>query len=426
VPSTRSADNLNGSPPQQRPRLLLAVLALGLAFTAGSALTGAAQSFPPLRPGYAGDGSCAGCHRQQSLSYLRTAHRFTSQLPTPESVHGSFAPGTNVLTIVAPNNDSGEPSLQFRMDHEAGRYYETAITGFGTQLQRQRESIDIVTGSGKRGQTFLYWQGDQLFELPVSYWTAGHRWINSPGYDDGTANFSRPIYPACMECHASYLRPRSDSPDTNRFDRASFEPGIGCETCHGPGAKHVALEAERVAHPSKPDPKIESELAAAAILNPAKFSRDRQIDLCALCHNGIAREPLATAFSYVPGQPLSKYFRRLDVAPVEHPDVHGNQVGLLERSRCFRESANMTCSTCHDTHAPERAAASYSEKCLSCHRWQACPESKQIGIGITSRCVACHMPIEPTTVIVSTTAGAEVHATMRNHWIKVYPTVSRP
>jgi hypothetical protein len=173
-------------------------------------------------------------------------------------------------------------------------------------------------------------------------------------------------------------------------------------------------------------PNVEAERALAAIVNPAKLSHDRQLDLCALCHNGIAREPLAPAFSYVPGEPLNKYFRPLDTAAVEHPDVHGNQVGLLERSRCFRESPNMTCSTCHNVHAPEREPASYSATCLTCHRWQACPESKHLGAAIQSRCIGCHMPVEPTTVIVSTTAGAEVHATMRNHWIKVYPTTQLP
>ena len=388
------------------------LFAITLGGTAASAHGHQDKAASPLRPGYAGDAACAGCHRQRALSYLHTAHHFASQLPTAQSVHGSFEPGPNILSILAQDNAIGLPSLQFRMDHADGRFYETAITGFPGKLDERRESIDLITGSGKRGQTYLYWQGDQLFELPVSYWTDGHRWINSPGYDDGTANFSRAIYPGCMECHASYLRPLSDSPDTNRFDRGSLVPGISCETCHGPGAKHVAMESSRAPASVK--------LADTAILNPSHFSRERQVELCALCHNGIQRESLAPAFSYVPGQPLSQYFKPLDTAAVKHPDVHGNQVGLLERSRCFRDSPTMTCSTCHNTHEPERAAASYSQKCLSCHRWQQCGESRRIGASIQARCIGCHMPVEPTTVIVSTTAGKLVHATMRNHWIKVY------
>jgi hypothetical protein len=36
------------------------------------------------------------------------------------------------------------------------------------------------------------------------------------------------------------------------------------------------------------------------------------------------------------------------------------------------------------------------------------------------------MPNEATSVIVSQTAGNEVHATMRDHWIKVYPGAHLP
>jgi hypothetical protein len=86
----------------------------------------------------------------------------------------------------------------------------------------------------------------------------------------------------------------------------------------------------------------------------------------------------------------------------------------------------MTCSTCHDVHAPEQPAASYSAKCLTCHLWQSCGVAKTMGHRITSNCIDCHMPVEPTKVIVSNTAGKEVRAKMRNHWIKVYPDAHMP
>jgi len=312
--------------------------------------------------------------------------------------------------IVDPAHATAVPGLYFRMEEKGGSYYETAVTGWGNDLQTRTERIDVVTGSGVRGVTYLYWQGNKLYELPVSYWTDGHQWINSPGYENGSANFSRPVNPGCLECHATYIKALSSDPLTNSYDRNSLITGISCEICHGPGADHVARE--------KAGPVEGSD---QAILNPAKFSRDRQIDLCALCHNGIQREALAPAFSYVPGKPLSEYFKPIPSDTVEHPDVHGNQVGLLERSRCFRSSQTMTCSTCHDVHAPERVAASYSDRCLTCHQWQSCGMAKTMGEKIKANCIDCHMPVEPTNVIVSETAGKEIRATMRNHWIKVYP-----
>ncbi len=373
----------------------------------------APNSAPSIRPGYSGDAACLSCHRTQAESYLHTAHHLTSQLPSAQSIHGMFYAGTNTLTIVDPANDVGEPGLMFRMEARDNRFFETALTGFPPNFQSRTESIDIVTGSGKRGQTYLYWQGDRLFELPVSFWADGNRWINSPGYPNGTADFTRPINPACMECHATYLQPLSADPSTNRFKRDSFEPGISCETCHGSGSAHVTRHAGKSTTSSKsPDDTI---------LNPARFPRDRQVELCALCHNGIQREPLAAAFSYVPDRPLAEFFKPIPSRAVEHPDVHGNQVGLLQRSRCFLSSPEMSCSTCHNTHSPEQPAASYSARCLTCHQWQSCPVSRTLGNKIASNCIDCHMPVEPTTVIVSETAGKEVHATMRNHWIKVYP-----
>ena len=51
---------------------------------------------------HVGDASCLSCHKDQSLSYMRTSHHLTSQAATPASVLGSFQEGTNVLKIIDP------------------------------------------------------------------------------------------------------------------------------------------------------------------------------------------------------------------------------------------------------------------------------------------------------------------------------------
>ena len=48
--------------------------------------------------------------------------------------------------------------------------------------------MDLVVGSGKIGQTYLYWRDGILFELPVSWLTGAQHWINSPGFPDGVVN----------------------------------------------------------------------------------------------------------------------------------------------------------------------------------------------------------------------------------------------
>jgi hypothetical protein len=352
---------------------------------------------------------------------VHTAHHLTSQLANKDSILGSFHDGSNVLMIADPATAGDNPGLYFKMEARENGFYQTAVAGWPGTLQKKSERMDVVIGSGVRGQSYLYWQGDRLFELPVSYWSDGSRWINSPGYKNGTMNFSRAVIPRCIECHATYIEPRSPDPLTNQYAPGSLVTGISCERCHGSGVDHISLQQTKLNQPKTPAGAPAVPLAGGAILNPARFSRDRQVDLCALCHNGIRSEELVPAFSYVPGKPLDNYLHPNEGAPAAHPDVHGNQAGLLEKSRCYVSSPNMSCSTCHDVHQPERAAAAYSDRCLTCHQVESCGMFKTMGHKIAENCIDCHMPVESTNAIVSETAGQVIRPKMRNHWIKVYP-----
>ena len=363
------------------------------------------------REGYVGDATCKSCHVDQSLSYVHTAHHLTSQNPTGEAILGSFAKGSNTLKIADPAPAIGDPGISYEMEKRGADYYIAAVTGFAGDLQRRSEEIGVVVGSGVRGQSYLYWRGDELFELPVSYWSDGGRWINSPGYRNGPPNFDRPASARCLECHVSYTKALSDDPMGNRYDRESLVPGISCEVCHGPGSRHAALFAKG---------QTKGHLRETLILNPKHFARDRQVDLCALCHNGAAQREIAPAFSFIPGEPLARYLSEDTASADMHPDVHANQVGLLKRSRCYLSSSEMSCSTCHDVHAAERPAAAYSERCLTCHRVESCGMEKTMGPSIKSNCIDCHMPIEQTNAIVSETGDRVIRTKMRTHWIKVY------
>jgi hypothetical protein len=368
------------------------------------------------RTSYVGDAACIACHDKERLSYAKAAHPHASQPPLASTILGSFVEGENVLMISNPGTTTAhEPRLSFKMEAKNDGFYQTAIAESGVQRLTRSERIDIVVGSGVRGQTYLHWSGNALYELPVSYWRDGKQWINSPGYRDGTANFARHVDPRCLECHATYVKALSTDPQTNLFDKASFVPGISCESCHGAGAQHVAREKARLAS--------SKSLHDEAIINPASFTRDRKVDQCALCHNGTQRDELVPAFSYLPGEPLDKFLAPNSSENVEHPDVHGNQVGLLKRSLCYRSSSEMSCSTCHDVHALKHTLAEYSARCLTCHKWQSCGVSKTRGAAIKQNCIDCHMPVEETKAIVSVTAGRVLHAAIRTHWIRAYPQV---
>ena len=390
--------------------LLLSTLAIVLAFEAISQqpdLVPPDEKAPP-DSAYAGDQACASCHEKEAHTYFATPHYLDSTLPSDKTILGSFAPGKNVLR-------TANPDLIFAMIADNTGFFESAVNIHDPQhLSGDAEKIDIVVGSGRHGQTYLYWKDDQLFELPVSYWSYTHEWINSPGYTDGQANFNRFVEPRCLECHAT----RFDQlpPPRNRYGRDSIVLAIGCERCHGPGAEHVRRE-------SGADPPRAGS-AEIAIVNPARLANDRQLSLCALCHAGPG-EPIAPALTFKVGDDIADFVKITAPAANTPVDVHGNQVGALEASKCFT-SGKLTCSTCHNVHTTQQNANAFSSHCLECHTTHACGRFRQLGESIRGKCVECHMPVGKSRAITSAMSGTTLQAEMRTHRIAIYPEAAAP
>ena len=358
--------------------------------------------------GFVGDDACRSCHQQKIDTYYQTAHRLTSQNPEKNSVIGTFNEGANILRTSNPN-------LFFRMHADEKGFFQTAVWGTPPNTWSRTERLDMVIGSGGKGQSYLFWNEDELFQLPVGYSSVLGQWINGPGYRDGTANFDRPIIPRCLECHATFFKALEPLPTGNRYDKTNFVLGISCERCHGAGGEHVALE--------KSQPRAGSD---SFIVNPARLPRDRQFEVCSQCHGGQGIRELAPAFSYIPGHPLENY---IDLGPVDSNsdiDVHGKQVVLLEKSRCFQSSSNMSCATCHDVHEPEHNLAAFSRKCLSCHKVEACGVYPKLGLEIANNCIDCHMPNQESRVVFLDVEGKKVNPKFRTHWIKLYRSKSAP
>lgn len=268
---------------------------------------------------------CRACHREIVDSFAATAHANASKRASTESILGPFEGSKSRMFTRLPG-------VYFRMEGRNGAFYQTGIQGGRSRTER----FDLVIGSGRRGQTYLYWRDGLLFQLPVSYHAGSKRWINSPGYEDGTVHFERGIPPRCLDCHAAKFElARTSSGPRYRDD---YSLGIGCAKCHGETEDH-----KRIVRPS--------------------------IETCARCHSGLEHEK-----------------------PPE-PDVHGNQVGLLRSSKCFQKSGSMTCATCHDVHRMQRDAASFAPKCAACHAEGSCKRSA------SGDCVSCHMPVQQSKLI---------------------------
>ncbi len=358
---------------------------------------------------FAGSSSCAGCHSNIYQKHLKTAHFRTSALANDATITGSI--------------DAGKNSFQFstgglvKVEKRNGAIYQVAFTH---GAERISQKMDIVTGSGTKGQTFLTWSGNHLFQLPLTYFTSAGQWANSPGNPNKIA-INRPITSRCLECHTTFSEKISDA-EPEEFNPATMILGVDCEKCHGPGQHHVTFQSNNP-----------TSTKAQYILNPSKFTRQQSLDLCALCHGGRLQKT-KPSFSFNSGEKLSDYFF-IDTSAKDPNtlDVHGNQYGLLAGSKCFQKSSSMTCMTCHNVHENEKGmTALYSQRCISCHHAGTsglvlCKLDRENRTTIKDKCTSCHMPELPSKAIEVLLQGdtALTPAQMHTHLIKNYPVITK-
>jgi predicted CXXCH cytochrome family protein len=324
-------------------------------------------------PGYVDPAACKPCHPAIFESYQRTG------------MGRSFAKVTGV------------PPLAGYLHRGSQRNYSVATHDGAWFLQRTsplflEKRIDYTIGSGNHSRTYAHSnEQGRLIELPLSWYAEdGGVWRMSPGYDRADhADFRREISDSCLFCHNGYPSAAN----------GGLAQGIDCQRCHGPGERHIGSKG--------------------TVVNPAKLTWERQIEVCLQCHLESASRTLPdsmrrfgrTQFSYRPGEPLGDftlYFEFAKGVPDKRITVNGSAYGLM-KSRCFLQSAGrMTCTTCHDPHRTitgAEAEVHYSSVCRSCH--STAHESAR------RDCTGCHMQKRRTE--------DAVHVVMTDHLIRRKP-----
>jgi len=180
------------------------------------------------------------------------AHSSGRALDIPKEAVFDHQPSRTHYTV---RRNVGHPSVRFRVN--------------GVEGERP---LGYFIGSGRVGRSYLFQSDGFLFEAPVSWYASRSLWDVSPGYrNDSTVNLTRPVEPACLECHASGVRPIAGT--VNKYAAPPFaQEGVTCDRCHGDGEEH--------AH------------ARGPIVNPSKLDAERRDSVCQQCHlSGAVRIP---------------------------------------------------------------------------------------------------------------------------------------
>jgi len=371
-------------------------------------------SHDPRGTAFAGPEKCASCHKNIHTGFMGTAHRTTSSVASSTTIKGNF---------VAPGNEYYyKPEIKVVMEKRGDRYYQVAYQG---SAEQGAAPFDIVIGSGRKAQTFLYWDSAAIFQLPVSWSVVANNWVNSPNFPAHQVRFDRDIPVGCFECHGSYIKVTSNEMSgrhvVDNFDKDQLVYGIDCERCHGPAAKHAAF------HEQHPQEKKANFIARYTLLQ-----LQQKIDMCAQCHSGL-HQAMRSTFSFRPGDTLlNNFFIPADSAiNVASMDVHGNQTQLLQASQCYIKSNSLSCTSCHAVHETERDnMAAFSQRCMTCHNsnnHNFCKMASTIGAGIEKNCVDCHMPATPSKLITLLSNGqaSPTPNLVRTHLISIYAEATK-
>ncbi len=351
---------------------------------------------------FAGSQSCIPCHESIYKTHTATAHFNTSARANGENLQGSFNGEQDRINLVGS---------QVKLVAESEDYFQVTKSYPGKILDKSK--IDVVIGSGVKGQSHLTFKGDSLYQLQVSYFKLTNGWVNSPGFPN--QRFQRPVMDNCIKCHVTFAKNEDVSGMSNVYDKDSFIYGVDCERCHGPSQEHVDFR--------KGNLKLNT---ADPIVQIDTLSRNLRDNICAQCHAGLRANQLKNPFSYVVGEKLEEYSKNYNTRKPEYElDVHGNQYGLLKSSACYKNSPTMSCTTCHDSHLNQREQENvFNGKCMECHKAVQHPHETEMKSSTAQydNCIKCHMPVFPSkTMNVSLpNTNQEKAIDIRTHLIGIY------
>ena len=250
---------------------------------------------------YVGSDKCASCHFKQNNDVVVSGHPYKLRTAKDAKIAGLPLPEGYTWDDIS-----------------------YVIGGKNWKARYMDKKGYIITSTGPNKDK----PGENQYNLATGKWGNYH-----PGEKNKKYN--------CGKCHTTGYSKEGKQDGLEGIVGTWASPGIQCEACHGPGAKHAAA-------PSKDNIKVDKSSAQ-----------------CGTCHIRGKKEKI----------PAKKGFIR-----------HHEQYNEILAS----PHKELSCVTCHDPH--KKAKFSIKTSCNTCHSKQV---KEYAGSGMQLRgvdCLDCHMP----------------------------------
>ncbi|MDU9392024.1 tetratricopeptide repeat protein [Pseudomonas sp. zfem002] len=342
--------------------------------------------------GYVSQDRCTACHTREAAAWATSHHSWSLREAREGNVLGNF-----------DNVEFADPSGVRMRFLRQGEHY--VVNTEGEDGQRADFPIAYTFGFDPLQQYLIERPGGRLQSLTVAWDSrpreaGGQRWFSLyPGQrfspDDAlhwTGRYQN-WNAMCADCHSGNLRKGYDAA-SDTFQTTWSEMAVGCQSCHGPGQRHLDWAAGTANDAA-------NKGLAVDFHDPAK---GYQVEQCARCHS--RRETLGAGSQ--PGKPLLDAVRPVVLSPgLYHADGQMLdevfEYGSFTQSRMFEKG--VTCSNCHEPHSTQLRAEG-NDLCKACHNPAGNPQFPSLrkndygsprhhfhqAGAPGSQCVDCHMP----------------------------------
>ncbi len=342
---------------------------------------------PKASEGMVGSKSCRACHDRFYKLWADSHHGLAMQPFSLELARRRLAPQTEEIRIGA---------YRYRAEIARGECRVLERGPEGEQAYRIQHAMG--------GKNIFYFltplDRGRLQVLPVAFDVRKKEWFDTTAsairhfedreddalyWKDRSLTFNT----ACHGCHVSQLSTNYDV-KSDTYNTVWKEPGINCETCHGPCNEHVLVCVEA------PEGKTPKDLQVSVIRPGLGYTVHQANAACAPCHAKMV--PLTPTF--VPG---GRYFDHFDLTTLESSDFYpdGRDLGenytytLWRMSPCVK-AGRLDCLHCHTSSGRYRFDGSDANRaCTPCHADRvenAAAHTRHPAGSEGDRCVACHMP----------------------------------
>jgi Flp pilus assembly protein TadD len=353
---------------------------------------------------FVGSEVCAECHAEEYEVWRQSTHGRAGGSPESISIIGKF------------NREAmhfKDAKVTPRADGSKNYHFEVEQEGLPTKTFEVKAAVGGGNMYGGGTQTyFAEFPDGTLRFLPFDFIKKENVWFGETREGKGWIPIDRKLsindlgewppnrilgtnsdFENCQQCHGSQISVEYDA--TNRRYATKYKSlTINCESCHGPGRKHVEL-----ARRGRIDEVADIGMRAFSTLD-----KDESLNVCFSCH--ALKDALDPG--YFPGMNLQAFyslkFPIFGETPY-HPDGRVRAFGYQQNhlySDCYL-NGSMTCVDCHDPHSQgyrdingKKLVGRFDDgQCTACHASKAeAPEehSHHEPDSPGSRCTSCHMP----------------------------------